>query len=90
MVFVPNSFTPNGDGLNDVLYVRGIGLRKLEYFRVFDRWGQMVYQTQNINEGRDGVFNGKPADIATYVYTAKGECSSGNSVEVSGNVTLVR
>ncbi|MBK7148539.1 MAG: PKD domain-containing protein [Bacteroidetes bacterium] len=90
MVFVPNSFTPNGDGLNDVLYVRGIGLRKLEYFRVFDRWGQMVYQTQNINEGWDGVFNGKAADIATYVYTAKGECSSGNTVEVSGNVTLVR
>lgn len=90
MVFVPNTFTPNGDGLNDLLYVRGIGLRKLEYFRIYDRWGKLVYDSASINEGWDGTVNGKPADVAVYVYTAKGECSSGNSVEVKGNVTLVR
>lgn len=90
MVFVPNTFTPNNDGLNDVLYVRGIGLRKLEYFRVFDRWGQLVYESQNINEGWDGKINNRTADIATYVYAVKGECSSGSTVEINGNVTLVR
>ena len=90
MIFVPNTFTPNNDGLNDILYVRGIGLRSLEYFRVFDRWGKMVYETKNISEGWDGKMNGKDAELATYVYLAKGTCSSGHSIEKSGNVTLVR
>lgn len=90
MVFVPNTFTPNGDGLNDKLYVRGIGLRALNFFRVFDRWGQLVYESKNISDGWDGTINGKPADLATYVYLVNGYCSSGQEVEKSGNVTLVR
>lgn len=90
MVFVPNTFTPNGDDLNDVLYVRGLGLRSLDYFRVFDRWGHLVFETKNISEGWDGKINGKEADLATYVYLLKGVCSSGSAVEKSGNVTLVR
>ncbi|MCS6933931.1 MAG: PKD domain-containing protein [Chitinophagales bacterium] len=90
MVFVPNTFTPNGDGLNDVLYVRGIGLRKLDYLRIYDRWGKLVFETDAINNGWDGTINGKPADIAVYAYTAKGECTNGSSVEVQGNVTLIR
>ncbi len=90
MVFVPNAFTPNNDGVNDNLYVRGGGLRSLEYFRVFDRWGKMVFETQDINQGWDGTINGRKADIATFVYIVKGVCSSGADVLKSGNVTLVR
>ncbi len=90
MIFVPNTFTPNNDDLNDRLFVRGGGLRSLEYFRVFDRWGRMVWQTNSINEGWDGTVNGKKSDLATYVYLLKGECSSGAEVQKSGNVTLVR
>ncbi len=90
MIFVPNTFTPNNDGLNDVLRVRGIGLRSLEYFRVFDRWGKLVYTTTNLSEGWDGKISGKEADVATYVYLAKGVCSNGHTLEKSGNVTLVR
>lgn len=89
-VFIPNTFTPNNDDLNDKLYVRGIGLRSLDYFRVFDRWGRMVFETKNLNEGWDGTVNGKPADVATYVYLMKGVCSSGVEMEKSGNVTLLR
>ena len=89
-VFVPNTFTPNNDGLNDKLYVRGIGLRSLDYFRIFDRWGKLVYDNKNISDGWDGKMNGKDADVGTYVYLVKGVCSSGNAVEKSGNVTLVR
>ena len=90
MVFVPNTFTPNGDGRNDKLFVRGIGLKALEYFKVFDRWGVMVFETQDISEGWDGQINGKPGDMATYVYVLKGICTSGSIVEASGNVTLMR
>lgn len=89
-VFVPNTFTPNNDDLNDRLYVRGIGLTKLEYFRVFDRWGRLVYESTNINEGWDGNINGHNADIATYVYVIKAICSSNAEVIKSGDVTLVR
>lgn len=89
-VFIPNTFTPNGDGLNDVLYVRGIGLRKLDYFRVYDRWGRVVFETRNIGEGWDGTIGNRGADNATYVYMMKGECTSGSTVEKSGNVTIVR
>ncbi|MCW5908201.1 MAG: PKD domain-containing protein [Chitinophagales bacterium] len=89
-VFVPNVFTPNNDDLNDRLYVRGIGLNRLEYFRVFDRWGRLVFETKNINEGWDGTVNGVNADVATYAYVVKAYCSSNAIVEKSGNVTLVR
>lgn len=89
-VFVPNTFTPNNDDLNDRLYVRGIGLTALEFFRVFDRWGRLVFETKNINEGWDGTVNGKLADVATYVYHLKATCSSNEPVEKSGNVTLIR
>ncbi|MFN8298122.1 MAG: PKD domain-containing protein [Chitinophagales bacterium] len=89
-IFIPNTFTPNDDGLNDKLFVRGIGLRKLEYFRVFDRWGHLVYEGKDVNDGWDGKINGKAAEIATYVYLVKGECTSGNTIEKQGNVTLIR
>ncbi len=89
-VFVPNTFTPNNDGLNDRLYVRGAGLTQLEYFRIFDRWGQMVFQTQDIAEGWDGSTGGKPDAINTYVYMLKAVCSSGEVVSLQGNVTLIR
>ena len=90
MIFVPNTFTPNNDGLNDKLFVRGAGLRELEYFRVFDRWGNLVFETHNLSEGWDGTYAGKASDIATYVYVLRGICSSGSVVDMSGNVTLVR
>ncbi|HWB62582.1 MAG TPA: PKD domain-containing protein, partial [Chitinophagales bacterium] len=90
MIFVPNTFTPNNDGLDDKLFVRGIGLKQLDYFRVFDRWGKLMFETHDISQGWDGTIGGKPAAIATYVYVLKGICTSDAPVELSGNVTLIR
>jgi gliding motility-associated-like protein len=90
MVYLPNTFTPNGDGVNDKLFVRGIGLKQLEFFRIFDRWGNVVFFSDELNNGWDGTSNGKPADINTYVYMLKGVCTSGATIELNGNVTLVR
>lgn len=95
-VYVPNTFTPNGDGLNDVFKVRSNSSAKLNYFRVFDRWGHMVFEVQNAapNDDKYGWNGndreGKKLNPAVYVYTFEIECLNGNIVTGQGNVTLVR
>ena len=89
-IFVPNTFTPNGDGVNDKLYVRSKTLAQLEYFRVFNRWGGVVFETTNVSEGWDGNINGKLADDGVYVYQVSGKCESGYDVATNGTVTLIR
>ncbi len=72
-VDVPTAFTPNGDGVNDVIYVDGWGIRKLNYFRVFNRWGQLLFESTDIKVGWDGMFNGVPQNMETYVYQVSAE-----------------
>ena len=67
-VDVPTAFTPNGDGVNDVIYVDGWGIRKLNFFRIFNRWGQLLFESNDIKIGWDGTFNGIPQNMETYVY----------------------
>lgn len=89
-VFLPNTFTPNDDGLNDVFRVRGIGLTEVDYFNVFDRWGRMVFTTKDINQGWDGIIGSRKGEEGTYVYIMKATCTNGQTVEKSGNVTLIK
>ena len=89
-IFVPNTFSPNGDGLHDVLFVRSRALAHMDYFRVFDRWGSMIYEGRDMNEGWDGTINGKAAEQGVYIYTVSGKCESGFDVETSGTTTLIR
>ena len=89
-VFLPNIFTPNGDGLNDVLFLSSKALATLNYFRVFDEWGRMVYETKNINDAWDGKVNGAPAAIDAFAYVLEGKCQNGGNVLKYGNITLVR
>ncbi|MCS6933659.1 MAG: gliding motility-associated C-terminal domain-containing protein [Chitinophagales bacterium] len=88
-IYIPNAFTPNGDGKNDVLYVRGNNLFKL-YFAVYDRWGQMMFETRDINKGWDGTFRGSKLDPAVFGYYAEGECPNAEKFFKKGNVTLLR
>jgi gliding motility-associated-like protein len=67
-VDVPTAFTPNGDGTNDIIYVDGWGIKKLHYFRIFNRWGQLLFESNDIKVGWDGVFNGVPQNMETYIY----------------------
>jgi gliding motility-associated-like protein len=89
-VFVPNTFTPNGDGTNDKLYVRSKTLAQLEYFRLFNRWGAIVYESKSMSDGWDGSINGKLAEQGVYVYQVSGKCESGYDIATSGTVTLIR
>ncbi len=67
-VDVPTAFTPNGDGKNDIIYVDGWGIKKLNYFRIYNRWGQLLFETNDINQGWDGNYRGVPQNNETYVY----------------------
>ncbi len=88
-VYVPNAFTPNGDGRNDILYVRSVGLTNVD-FAVFDRWGQKMFETTDITRGWDGTYKGKKMDAAVFGYYVKGLCADGENFEKKGNVTLLR
>jgi gliding motility-associated-like protein len=88
-IFVPNTFTPNGDGQNDVLFVRGRNISSLE-FLVFDRWGEEVFSTTDITRGWDGTYKGKPVDPAVFVYHLTADCVDGQRYFTKGNVSVVR
>ena len=65
---VPTAFTPNGDGVNDIVFVAGWGIKSLQYFKIFNRWGELVFESNDIKVGWDGTYKGVPQNIETYVY----------------------
>lgn len=87
---MPNTFTPNGDGNNDKLFIRSKTLANLEYFRVFDEWGRLVFETRNMQEGWDGTIGNYSAPLAVYVYTIKGQCENGADLLKSENVAVIK
>jgi gliding motility-associated-like protein len=94
-VFIPNTFTPNGDGLNDFFYPRGKGLEHILSFRVFNRWGELVFERTSfsLNDERmgwDGTFKGKQLPPDVYMYSINARCQTGEPVNWKGDVTIVR
>lgn len=88
-VFVPNVFSPNGDGKNEVLYVYGNYIDKLE-MRIFNQWGQQIAEITNKSQGWDGKHKGTPQPVGVYVYVLKAELADGRVVNLKGSITLVR
>lgn len=88
--YMPNAFTPNGDGLNDVLYPTTVGMKFTDYFMIFDRYGELMFQTREFQKGWDGTYKGKPADQGTYVWIIKGRDENGKLVEMKGTVLIIR
>lgn len=93
--FIPNTFSPNGDGMNDVFYPRGKGLYTIRSMRVFNRWGELVYEKKDFSSndpatGWNGYYKGKPAGKDAYVYIAEIVCENAQIVVLKGNVTLIR
>lgn len=89
-MYVPNVFTPNGDGKNDIFRPILIGMKELHYFRVYNRFGQMVYSTTEIGKGWDGIYLGKGQDPATFVWYAEAVTYKGDVRFKKGSVVLVR
>ena len=88
-VYVPNTFTPNGDGLNDVFKVYAQGVKEMK-FMVFNQWGQKMFETNNPAVGWDGKFNGKLQPTGVYLYVCRIVLATGEVINKKGNVTLVR
>ena len=90
--FIPNAFTPNGDGLNDIFFGQGIGIAKYEMW-VFDRWGNLIFTCTDINQGWDGTVQGKGGDLCqidTYVWKVAITDVFDKKHKFIGHVSLIR
>lgn len=89
-VLMPNAFSPNGDGLNDVFRPKVIGYPFINYLRIYNRWGQEVFVTYNHNIGWNGTFKGKPAETGVYYYIVSVRSLTGEEKIQKGDLTLLR
>ena len=94
-VYMPNTFSPNGDGANDIFYPRGSGVFKILNLKVFNRWGQLVYDRSNINAndasvGWDGKYKGNPLSPDVFVYVMQVICDNNSVLIFKGNIALIK
>ena len=94
-IFMPNTFSPNANGQNDVFYPRGRGLYTIKTLRIFNRWGEVVFerlgfQANDVTAGWDGKHKGKPAPSDVYVYEIEVICTTGTTMMYAGNVMLLK
>jgi gliding motility-associated-like protein len=91
LIFVPNAFTPNGDGQNDIFWVRSNSVQEIETFAIYDRWGKQLFETNDIQIGWDGTYQGKLLSPDVYGYFVIFRCpSTGEKLLKKGNVTILR
>jgi gliding motility-associated-like protein len=88
-IFVPNAFTPNGDMMNDILYVYTIYADEI-YFAIFNRWGEKVFETTSKERGWDGTYKGREADPGVFDYYLEVRCYNKVQFKKKGNITLIR
>ena len=93
--FMPNTFSPNGDGSNDIFYPRGSGLDRAKILRIFNRWGEVIFEKYDMpinvaSAGWDGSWKGKKADAGVYIYQLEIYCKNGELLTYNGNITLIR
>ncbi len=94
-IFVPNTFSPNGDGRNERFYPQGVGVAGIKHMRIFNRWGELVFEKTNFNsndpaQGWDGTYKGQKLSPDVFVYMIDVLCSNNQIQELKGNVTLLR
>lgn len=89
IIGLPNAFSPNGDNHNDVLYVRGLGIQEMR-LRIYNRWGQLLFETTDPDIGWDGRYKGVPQEQEVYIYYLDALLETGEAVTDKGNITLIR
>ena len=94
-IYIPNTFTPNGDGVNDAFSILGPGIVLIHTFAIYDRWGELIFYTENTSPNQpnalwDGTFKGTDVNQGVYAYTTLVELATGRKVQLKGNVTLIR
>jgi gliding motility-associated-like protein len=94
-IFVPNAFTPDNDGINDILVVQGKGIKMIKSFRIFNRWGELVFERTNFlpgdkNNAWDGTIRSKAASPDVFVYVCEVICEKGYPTIFKGNVAILK
>ncbi len=94
-LFMPNTFSPNGDGSNDRFYPRGKGLYLIKTLRIFNRWGEVVFEKRDFppnseQYGWDGTYKGRKAQADVYVYQVEVICNNGETMRMDGNIALIQ
>jgi gliding motility-associated-like protein len=94
-VWMPNTFTPNADGQNDFFYPHGKGLSQVTRFRIYDRWGELIYDRMNMpvndrNNGWDGTYKNQALKPDVYVWILNATCTNGEPLELKGDISLIR
>ncbi len=94
-VFIPNAFSPDGDGVNDILMVRAKGIEMVRSFRIFTRWGELVFEKMNFSPnipsfGWDGKIRGQTGPAEVYIYTAEVTCDNLQTYVFKGNVSILK
>jgi len=87
---IPNAFTPNGDGINDVFRMPQGSLQTLSAFTIYDMWGEKIFSSKTLSGFWDGKIKGQPANSGIYVYLVSGIKADGSPVQLKGTVTLIR
>jgi len=88
-IFIPNAFTPNNDGLNDIFKVESKVLTEMELY-IYDRWGELVFSTTDLDGYWDGMYKGEEVHQAVFVYTLEGTCFDGQEILLKGNITVIK
>lgn len=88
--YVPNAFSPNGDGINDRFHPTPVGIVKTDWFRVFNRYGELIFESQHWNDGWDGFYKGILQPLGTYVWMIQGKDRFGKTQSFKGTVVLVQ
>lgn len=88
-VYLPNAFTPNGDQLNDLLLLRGSTVDEM-YLAIYNRWGELIFETRNINQGWDGTYRGEALPPDAYAYYLEVRCFNGETFFDKGHINLIR
>ena len=94
-VLIPNRFSPNKDGVNDIFYPRGKGVRTINYLRIFNRWGELIFEKTNFNiddknMGWDGTYMAKDLPTDVFVYSTEMICDGGQSFSLKGTIMIIR
>ncbi|QQR98138.1 MAG: gliding motility-associated C-terminal domain-containing protein [Sphingobacteriales bacterium] len=89
-IYLPNTFTPNGNGINETFRPLGNRIKSITIFRIFDRWGNLVFETNDLNRGWDGTYKGVLLDPNVFIYYIEAICKDGTTSFKKGNVTLLR
>ena len=87
---VPTAFTPDGDGVNDIIYLRGHGIKRVIEFKIFNRWGELVFESTSMDHGWDGIYKERDQNMEMYIYKATVEFYNGKTESKGGSITIIR